>query len=374
MIPEPSREGTLVGSVPNAGSAIPGWWIYTGSGGPLSIEERDRRWPAPPPWRDFRRRDLRSGLDLPCPPIDEAEIERRLGRTGQSYRAGPGEAAMVNAAIYLRRPLLITGRPGSGKSSLAYRIARQLQLGPVLRWPITSRTTLRDGQYEYDAIGRAQAAGHQQGTTRETGDHGRPGERGMGIGDFLHLGALGTALLPYRLPRVLLIDEMDKSDFDLPNDLLSIFEDGEFAIPELVRLGERDNEVVVHTADPGGRAPVHGGIVRCHAFPIVVITSNGEREFPAAFLRRCLRFELPDLDEEQLAAMVAAHFPDGADGQHRELILAFLERSRRVGGLAADQLLNAVHLATSGVFQADGATDWDGLLDAIWNRLTSTAP
>ncbi|HKS98380.1 MAG TPA: AAA family ATPase [Rugosimonospora sp.] len=357
MTQTPSGEGT-----PRAAGGTRDWWLFSGSGLPVPVEERDRRWPQPPPWRDFG-----GGPDLPCPPDDDADMARRLGETGRPFLVDRHEADMVNTAICLRRPLLVTGRPGSGKSTLAYRIARELRLGPVLQWPITSRTTLRSGQYEYDAIGRAQAVSEHR-LAPATGPDGDA----AAVGDFLRLGPLGTALLPARLPRVLLIDEMDKSDFDLPNDLLNIFEDGRFTIPELLRLGGRAPEVVVHTADPGGRATVRDGTVLCHAFPIVVITSNGEREFPPAFLRRCLRLEIPDPDEERLAAMVAAHFPRDGDPAHRELIVAFLERSRRVGGLAADQLLNAVHLATSGALRPDDAGAWDGLLDAVWNRLTST--
>jgi MoxR-like ATPase len=350
----------------------PGWWIYQGTGLELSVEERDRRWPPPPHWRDFQ-----NGPDLPCPPAARQDIDRRLGDIRRPFRVDAHEAAMVNAAIYLRRPLLVTGRPGSGKSSLAYRITRELQLGPVLRWPITSRTTLRSGQYEYDAIGRAQAAGEllwrrpNGAAPAEASDDDWLARHGLSVGDFLHLGPLGTAFLPYALPRVLLIDEMDKGDFDLPNDLLNIFEDGEFTIPELVRLRSRTPEVEVHTADPGGRAAIRDGLVRCHAFPIVVITSNGEREFPAAFLRRCLRLEIRDPDAEKLAAMVAAHFPDTADADSGQLIAAFLERRRRLGGLAADQLLNAVHLTTSGAFQPDGSSGWNDLLDTLWSQLSS---
>jgi MoxR-like ATPase len=345
----------------------PGWLIYEGTGRVLDIAERDRRWPAPPHWRDFR-----NGPDLPFPPEDEAETRRRLGDL-RPLRVDAQELAMVNAAIYLRRPLLVTGRPGSGKSSLAYRIARELQLGPVLRWPITSRTTLHSGQYEYDAIGRAQAT-VQHWPVPSGAAEVPQAEQGLTVGDFVHLGPLGTALLPYRLPRVLLIDEMDKSDFDLPNDLLNIFEDGDFEIPELVRLRNRTPEVVVHTADRGGRAPIRDGVVQCHAFPIVIITSNGEREFSPAFLRRCLRLEIPDPDADRLAAMVAAHIPGDADGRPAELITMFLERSRRSGGLAADQLLNAVHLSTSGAFQPADQAAWNALLDALWKSLAPAGP
>jgi MoxR-like ATPase len=368
----PSDGGKDTAVESSIGSSPPSWWIYQGAGYVLDQEERNRRWPAPPHWRNFQ-----NGPDLPCPPVDNVDIHRRLGYIRKPFRVDPAEVSMVNAALYLRRPLLITGRPGSGKSSLAYRIARELQLGPVLRWPITSRTTLRSGEYEYDAIGRAQAIGWQHSAPpgNGPGDHDDvwSTHHGLTLGDFLHLGPLGTALLPYRLPRVLLIDEMDKSDFDLPNDLLNIFEDGEFEIPELVRIRSRMPEVVVHTVDRGGRAPIRDGVVRCHAFPIIVITSNGEREFSAAFLRRCLRFEMPDPDDERLAAMVAAHFPPGTDEQSNELITAFLERSARTGGLAADQLLNAVHLATSGAF-ALGDGGFDALLEALWKSLAPAGP
>ncbi|MFL6075321.1 MAG: AAA family ATPase [Mycobacteriales bacterium] len=261
----------------------------------------------------------------------------------------------------------MTGRPGAGKSSLAYLISRELRLGRVLRWPITTRSTLRAGLYEYDVIGRAQDSGRK----RREDDNELPAQN---IGDFIHLGPLGTALLPYRLPRVLLVDELDKSDIDLPNDLLNVFEEGEFTIPELIRLRHRVPEVVVHTTDPGQTAAVRDGQVKCHAFPLVVITSNGERDFPAAFLRRCLRLNLPDPDGRRLAEMVAAHFVDGVDQWRAELVAQFRERSEQVGGLATDQLLNAVHLASSGAFDAERDAGWSDLLDAIWHQLSATAP
>jgi MoxR-like ATPase len=257
---------------------------------------------------------------------------------------------MINAALLLRRPLLVTGAPGTGKSTLAYRVARELGLGRVLQWRITSHTTLKSGLYDYDAIGRVQAIAAK--------------DAAHGIGDFIRLGPLGTALLSYQLPRVLLIDELDKSDIDLPNNLLHVFEDGEFDIPELVRLRERDSEVTVFADDPDQTAVVVDGRVRCRAFPFVVITSNGEREFPPAFLRRCLRVEMRPLREDQLAAIVAAHF--GGNGQHRDLVRAFVERTRDTD-VAADQLLNAVYLRSSGVVEDES---WPQLRDAIWRELS----
>lgn len=330
------------------------WHVYRGTGRPGFVEKL----PDPPPWRSFAGEPV-----CPPPPEDKSDTNRRIGGVpGAAWVPSPHEVAMVNSAIYLRRPLLVTGKPGTGKSSLAYLIARELGLGPVLRWSITSRTALKDGLYLYDAIGRVQEINAQQGVEPD-------------IGQFVHLGPLGTALLPYERPRVLLIDELDKSDIDLPNDLLNVFEDGEFEVPELTRLAARHPEVTVLTQDRDGAAVVRRGAVRTRAFPIVIITSNGEREFPAPFLRRCLKLHVEPPTFEQLGAMVAAQFGDTDGVDTSRLIAEFLARSEETGGLASDQLLNAVHLAlelaTSGAYQPDD--DWQELLTAIWHPLTSTS-
>jgi MoxR-like ATPase len=345
----------------------PDWWIYRGTGRPLHDIRLADRLPDPPPWRTFR------GATLPerdVFPPDDGEIERKLG-TELSYSArdvDEHEVEMVNAALYLRRPLLVTGRPGSGKSSLAYRISRELGLGRVLRWPITSQTTLKSGLYDYDAIGRVQAAA----AWKELADSGAGTTGEVPIGEFVRLGELGTAFLPRRLPRVLLIDELDKSESDLPHDLLGLFEDGEFAVPELARDARRSVRAEVFTADPGYTAAVEHGRVRCAAFPVVVITSNGEREFPPAFLRRCLRLETREPDADQLAAMVAAHAID-PDGSRAALIEAFVTRSAGVGGLPADKLLDAIFLATSGAYRPENDA-WPRLVDSLWRQLNPQGP
>jgi MoxR-like ATPase len=327
--------------------------VYRGTGQPGVVDKL----PDPPPWRRFD-----GGPVCQVPAVDVGEAARRIGGVpGAAWVPSPHEVSMVNAAIYLRRPLLVTGRPGTGKSSLAYLVARELGLGPVLRWSVTSRTALKDALYAYDAIGRVQEINAQQGVEPD-------------IGQFVHLGPLGTALLPYERPRVLLIDELDKSDIDLPNDLLNVFEDGEYEIHELARLAARHPEVTVLTGDRDGSAVVRRGRVRCRAFPIVIITSNGEREFPAPFLRRCLKLHVEPPTFAQLGAMVAAQFGDTDGVDVSRLISEFLARSEETGGLASDQLLNAVHLATelvtSGAYQPD--EDWQELLTAIWHPLTST--
>ncbi|MCR6481678.1 AAA family ATPase [Amycolatopsis sp. OK19-0408] len=342
----------------------PQWWIYHGTGIPPASGTVEV--PVSPPWRNFRS-ERRPETDV-VPP-DDGEMERRLGgRSAFSVpRPDPDEVNMVNAAIYLRRPLLVTGRPGSGKSTLAFKIARELGLGRVLQWPIASHTTVKTGLYGYDAIGRAQAAAGARAAMA--------GEQGTepAIGEFVRLGELGTAFLPRRAPRVLLIDELDKSEADLPNDLLSLFEDGEFSIPELVRLARRTSTIEVFTADPEGTAEIENGRVRCSAFPIVVITSNGERDFPPAFLRRCLHYETKAPDIEQLTAMVAAHLPDPADELRSRIIEEFSLRSVATGGLPSDKLMEAVHLATSGAYQENGPS-WNRLLDALWRQINPTVP
>src|SRR4051794_33615473 len=198
----------------------------------------------------------------PAPP------RRRFGdgneelQPASTFQATPEVVEAVNAAVILRRPLLLTGRPGSGKSSLIDDVSRELGLGPVLRWHVTSESTLKDALYRYDAIGRMQAGALSEKDARD-------------ITAFLRLGPLGTALIPVDRPRALLIDEIDKADIDLPSDLLNVFERGEFEIPELARLTvSRTLEVPEHGGD--AKAPITAGKVQCREFPFVVLTSNGE--------------------------------------------------------------------------------------------------
>jgi MoxR-like ATPase len=320
-------------NVSGSGGERPAWLTYRGDGIPPTPGTAVTL-PDPPPWRTFR-----GGPVQTVPPSDDEDFDRRLGRPNPAWvrEASQRERDMVNAAIALRRPLLVTGSPGAGKSSLAYRIARELGLGAVLSWPVTSHSTLRSGLYEYDAIGRMQAAA----TSQSNADADGAGPS-MGIGDFIRLGPIGTALLAYERPRVLLIDELDKSDIDLPNDLLHVFENGRFEIPELLRVRHRQPEVDVYTDDPNLTATVSGGLLQCRAFPIVVITSNGEREFPSAFLRRCVQLEIPPPDAAELASMIRAQLPYLAK-EPRGLIEDFLARADR-GEVARSQLLDAVYL------------------------------
>ena len=314
-----------------------GWRIYLGGSSP---HDRIQLLPPPPPWRTY------VGEPLIEPEYgDDPMTGRRLGsaQRPEAYRADDYVVEMVNAALYLRRPLLVTGKPGVGKSTLAYSIAYELKLGPVLSWPITSRSTLAEGLYQYDALGRLQEANLQQIASQP----GTP-QAALDIGRFIRLGPLGTALLPHVLPRVLLIDELDKSDIDLPNDLLHVFEEGQYSINELARLPEDQSTANVFTADGERQVPVHRGHVTCRAFPIVVITSNAEREFPAAFQRRCMRLNIRPPGRSRIAAIVAAQLGEDAVEDAAPIIARFL-KGREDGDIATDQLLNAIYFAISGM-------------------------
>jgi MoxR-like ATPase len=328
------------------------WPIYRGNGNPHGWDVPD-----PPGWRAFR------GVPSLDPPSGNGQAaERRLGVLARAatYRPGDEEVELVNAAIYLRRPLLVTGKPGTGKSTLAENVAWELQLGPVLKWPVTSKSTRQEGLYSYDALARL----HDAGLARESG-----AGTTLDIGGYVRLGPLGTALLPYRRPRVLLIDELDKSDIDLPNDLLTLFEEGEYTIPELARVSAGQPPVWVLAHDGPETVPISDGLVRCAEFPLVIITSNGERDFPPAFLRRCLRLEMKEPSRERLASIVRAHLGDGGLERSGDLIDQFISR-RAKADLATDQLLNAIFLT----FHEEWAGDRDRLVKLVLQHLTSVEP
>jgi MoxR-like ATPase len=176
----------------------------------------------------------------------------------------------VNAAVALERPLLIKGEPGTGKTVLAYEIAKAFD-APLITWHIKSTTKAHNGLYEYDAVSRLRDS--------QLGE-----ERVHDVRNYLKKGKLWEAFTSPVRP-VLLIDEIDKADIEFPNDLLQ----------ELDRM-----EFYVQETDETIRAEVR---------PIVIITSNNEKELPDAFLRRCFFHFIRFPDAETLSAIVDVHFP-----------------------------------------------------------------
>ena len=176
----------------------------------------------------------------------------------------------VNAAVALERPLLIKGEPGTGKTVLAYEIARALD-APLITWHVKSTTKAHQGLYEYDAVSRLRDS--QLGEARV-----------HDVRNYLKPGKLWEAFTSPVRP-VLLIDEIDKADIEFPNDLLQ----------ELDRM-----EFYVHETDETIRAAVR---------PVVIITSNNEKELPDAFLRRCFFHYIRFPDDETMKAIVEVHFP-----------------------------------------------------------------
>ena len=187
-----------------------------------------------------------------------------------SYVASDDLRVAVNAAIALQRPLLIKGEPGTGKTVLAYERARALN-APLITWHIKSTTKAHNGLYEYDAVSRLRDS--------QLGE-----ERVHDVRNYLKPGKLWEAFTSEVRP-ILLIDEIDKADIEFPNDLLQ----------ELDRM-----EFYVHETDETIRAAVR---------PIVVITSNNEKELPDAFLRRCFFHYIRFPDDETMKAIVEVHFP-----------------------------------------------------------------
>ena len=187
-----------------------------------------------------------------------------------NYIATADLKVAVNAAVALERPLLIKGEPGTGKTVLAYEIAKAFD-APLITWHVKSTTKAHNGLYEYDAVSRLRDS--------QLGE-----ERVHDVRNYLKKGKLWEAFTATARP-VLLIDEIDKADIEFPNDLLQ----------ELDRM-----EFYVQETDETIRAEVR---------PIVIITSNNEKELPDAFLRRCFFHYIRFPDADTLSAIVEVHFP-----------------------------------------------------------------
>ncbi|MFC3676664.1 AAA family ATPase [Ferrovibrio xuzhouensis] len=189
----------------------------------------------------------------------------------ESYVATTDLKVAVNAAIALERPLLVKGEPGTGKTVLAIEIAKALN-APLLTWHVKSTTKAQQGLYEYDAVSRLRDS--------QLGD-----ERVRDIRNYIKQGKLWEAFTAPQRP-VLLIDEIDKADIEFPNDLLLELDRMEFFVYET------------------------GETVKAAVRPILIITSNNEKELPDAFLRRCFFHYIRFPDRETMEEIVDVHYPD----------------------------------------------------------------
>jgi MoxR-like ATPase len=210
-----------------------------------------------------------------------------------SYVASDDLRVAVNAAIALQRPLLIKGEPGTGKTVLAHEVAKAIG-APLIEWHIKSTTKAQQGLYEYDAVSRLRDS--------QLGD-----ERVKDIRNYIKRGKLWDAFTADQRP-VLLIDEIDKADIEFPNDLLLELDRMEFYVYETQE------------------------VIKAVQRPVVMITSNNEKELPDAFLRRCFFHYIRFPDREIMTQIVDVHFPDLQRNLLREALNIFYD-IRDVPGL-----------------------------------------
>ncbi len=210
-----------------------------------------------------------------------------------SYVASDDLRVAVNASIALQRPLLIKGEPGTGKTVLAHEVAKALN-APIIEWHIKSTTKAQQGLYEYDAVSRLRDS--------QLGD-----ERVKDISNYIKRGKMWEAFTAETRP-ILLIDEIDKADIEFPNDLLLELDRMEFYVYETQQT------------------------IKAEQRPIVMITSNNEKELPDAFLRRCFFHYIRFPDRETMTQIVDVHFPDLQRNLLREALNVFYD-IREVPGL-----------------------------------------
>jgi|TARA_Y200000002_G_scaffold355160_1_gene335916 MoxR-like ATPase len=211
----------------------------------------------------------------------------------KSYIATDDLSLSVNAAIALERPLLIKGEPGTGKTMLALEIAKSLDL-PLIEWHIKSTTKAQQGLYEYDAVTRLRDS--------QLGD-----ERVKDISNYIQKGKLWEAFTSEK-QAVLLIDEIDKADIEFPNDLLQELDRMEFYVYETKET------------------------IKATTRPIVIISSNNEKELPDAFLRRCFFHYISFPDRETMKEIIKVHHPKVKEKLVKEALDIFFD-VRKVPGL-----------------------------------------
>ena len=235
----------------------------------------------------------------------------------KDYIASEELIRSVNIAAALQKPLLVKGEPGTGKTMLAESIADSLGMELII-WNIKSTTKAQDGLYVYDTVQRLYDS--------QFGEHGVDD-----ISRYIKLGKLGIAFTKEK-QAVLLIDEIDKADLEFPNDLLWELDQMEFYIPET------------------------GETIKAKQRPIVIITSNAEKELPDAFLRRCIFHYIAFPDQEMMARIVRAHYPD-LEQNLLEACLSAFYRLRSLAGItkkpATSELLDWIQALIIGGVSED---------------------
>ena len=241
----------------------------------------------------------------------------------KNYVATSALQVAVNAAVFLQKPLLVKGEPGTGKTLLAHEIADALKT-PIITWHIKSTTTALQGLYEYDAVSRLRDS---QLGDRDVSD----------IEQYINKGKIWQAFAAEE-PVVLLIDEIDKADIEFPNDLLLELDKMEFFVYELQKT------------------------IKAKHRPIVIITSNNEKDLPDPFLRRCLFHFIEFPKEETMRKIIDVHFPD----LEKELVtqalrIFYLIREQRglKKGPSTSELVDWIRLLINEKLSAKMLTDVD---------------
>ncbi|WP_048862481.1 AAA family ATPase [Acidisphaera rubrifaciens] len=251
----------------------------------------------------------------------------------ERYVASRDLEVAVNAAVTLQRPLLVKGEPGTGKTMLAHEVADALGM-PLIEWHIKSTTRAQQGLYEYDAVSRLRDG--------QLGD-----ERVHDIANYIVRGKLWDAFEAEQ-PTVVLIDEIDKADIEFPNDLLLELDRMQFFVYET-----RKTVVARHR-------------------PVVIITSNNEKELPDAFLRRCFFHYIRFPERETMERIVATHFPDIKPSLAREALTMFFQ-VREVPGLkkkpATSELLDWLRLLMAEDLSPEDLRSKDVALPPLYGAL-----
>ena len=287
-----------------------------------------------------------AGLDI----IPEKHLYGQHG----PYIAEPALIHAANTALGLQMPLLLTGEPGCGKSDFAWVAARSFGHDEPLRFHVRSDTRARDLLYHYDALVRFADAQH--------GDR----DRARDPRRYVSLRPLGAALMSQGKRSVVLIDEIDKAPRDLPNDLLHELDEGRFEIPEIGDFDERD-QVFDRTYS---NIPLAWRMERPkkQPKPLVVITSNAERQLPEPFLRRCIFYHIPPPRFERLSDIAKARFSEHNPRKMNELTSVFAAlrvETEFVKAPTTAEMLSWLHALTRLYVPSEVHLVMQGFVDAV---------